>query len=75
MHLDRLTKTQVKIANKIWSIESLEEYRFYINSLPPNLKQEAVTIMELLLLASTDETIDTMTEYPLAEKMLNEIKR
>lgn len=75
MHLDRLTKTQVKIANTLWSLESAEDLQFYISSLPPDTKQEALTLVELMLLASTDDTVDVMTEYPLAENMLNEIKR
>lgn len=75
MHLDRLTKVQVKIANTLWSLDSTEEFHLYLNSLPPKLKQEALALVELMLIASTDDVVDEMTEYPLAEKMLNEIKR
>lgn len=75
MHLDRLTKFQTEIANKIFSLDTIEEVHLYIESLPSEKQQEALSLIELMLLAETDDVVDMMTAYPLAEKMLNEIKR
>lgn len=50
-----LSPLQVDLANKIWSMESMEEVLNFFDALPRNLKIEAYIVYQMILLAWMDE--------------------
>ena len=69
MKLDGLTEQQVKIADMLWACDTLEQARAVVD----RFGNEASVVMELMLLASLDNDVDNMEEYPDAQQLLNKI--
>lgn len=74
MKLEGLTKLQSEIADVLWSLGSTEECQAWLNTLSPGVHKEAMIVMELMLLSSIDEYVDSMWEYPDAEAIIEKIK-
>ena len=56
-----LTKRQVKLLDKMWAIDSYQEYMDWKESMTEKQVQEVDTLEEMVMLAELDE-IDDLTE-------------
>lgn len=74
MKLEGLTPLQCEIADALWSLGSSEECQAWLNTLPTPIYKEALIVMELMLIASVDEYVDEMWEYPDAQAIIEKIK-
>ena len=75
MKLEGLNPFQLKIADHLWSIGTVDACQLWLRTLPSAVRDEALVVMELMLLAATDERVDGMTEYPDAELIIKKIKK
>ena len=75
MRLEGLTPLQHEIADVLWSLGTTEECQRWLNTLSPGVHKEAMIVMELMLLASIDEYVDSMWEYPDAMDIIQKIKK
>jgi len=70
MEIYGLNERQRKIADLLWSIETKDGVRTFIDGMPPDLKQDANLVLNMMILAVIDECTDT-TE---AEQVLERFK-
>jgi hypothetical protein len=56
--LQGLTKRQHQIADMIWSCDSQKDLDTLISVMPPEYKQDAVTVHELMLAAVFDQQLE-----------------
>ena len=56
-----LTKRQVKLLDKMWAIDSYQEYMDWKESMTEKQVQEVDTLEEMVMLAELDE-VDDLTE-------------
>ena len=56
-----LTKRQVKLLDKMWAIDSYQDYMDWKESMTEKQVQEVDTLEELVMLAETDQ-VDDLTE-------------
>ena len=56
-----LTKRQVKLLDKMWAIDSYQEYMDWKESMTQKQVQEVDTLEEMVMLAELDE-VDDLTE-------------
>jgi hypothetical protein len=75
MKLEGLTKQQVKICDALWSCDTDEAVTAYVRSLPQRLQREAQVLMDMMILEAIDEQVETMSQYPDAEAMLERLKK
>lgn len=73
MRIDGLTEQQVAIADRLWQFENEEQCIDWVATLSFEMQNEAMTLMELMILAAHDELVDTQEEFPEAERMLRRI--
>lgn len=73
MTIDGLTKEQVDLLDKMWSIESLDDFEVWLRSLPQSKVLQVMTLRELMILADIDEDVSNMNSYSEAEQMLKKI--
>lgn len=57
--IDGLTKRQVALLDKMWSIDSSEDYESWKNGLPLGTMNLVDTLEQMVLLAELDEIGDT----------------
>jgi hypothetical protein len=55
IQIEGLNKRQRAIADILWSFNSKDECRKFINSLQPDWRRDAETVVELMILAVCDE--------------------
>jgi hypothetical protein len=70
MEIYGLNERQRKIADLLWSIETKDGVHTFIDGMPPDLKQDANLVLNMMILAVIDECTDT-TE---AEQVLERFK-
>ena len=58
IQIEGLNKRQRAIADILWSFNSKDECRKFINSLQPNWRRDAETVVELMIWAVCDECRD-----------------
>jgi hypothetical protein len=58
IQIEGLNKRQRAIADILWSFNSRDECRKFINSLQPNWRRDAETVVELMIWAVCDECRD-----------------
>lgn len=75
MKIEGLTPIQREIADVLWSLGTTEECQRWLNTLSPGVHKEALIVMELMLLASIDDYVDNMWEYPDAEAIIEKMKK
>lgn len=73
IEISGLTERQVKLLNVMWSIESSEELEDWLISLDDELRQECTTLGKLIIYATVDKTVEIMSVYPEASKVINQI--
>lgn len=62
MQIEGLNKTQRALADIMWGMNSKDEVVAFINSLRGNNKQQAQTVLEMMLWAVWDECGEITTE-------------
>lgn len=78
MEIHNLTNEQVKMLDKLWSLETIEEVEYFKRQLPLFRRQQVDTLMELVRLQALDDMIDEHDEgdcYPDAEILLKKIQK
>lgn len=73
IYLDNLSPVQTQLANQLWNCDTRHECEDWLASLPEHLYNEAIIVMELMLLASVDAEVDKMICYPEAEAIINQV--
>lgn len=73
MRLEGLTDRQMMIADTLWSLHSSADCKAWLDTLSRPLRDEALVVMELMLIASVDDVVDDMDFYPDAEDIINSI--
>lgn len=66
IQIPNLTPLQMDIADKIWSLNSMDSVEEFISTLPRSLKREAESIKHMMIAAVMDQVQDT----DLAEQVL-----
>jgi hypothetical protein len=74
MKIEGLTPIQVEIADHLWSLGTSDQCQAWLRTLSPAIYDEALIVMELMMLASVDEYIDDMTSYPDAEYLIKKVQ-
>ena len=75
MRLEGLTDRQMMIADTLWSLNSTADCQAWLSTLPRSLRDEALVVMELMLLSSVDEYVEGMDHYPDAEDIISNIRK
>lgn len=70
MHIEGLTPEQVKIANCLWSCETLEEVDEVVKHHGPI----AATIKEMIVAAAFDEETASQTDFPEVMRILKALQ-
>jgi hypothetical protein len=68
--INGLTKRQVKMLDKMWAIDSYEEYMEWKSTLCYAQKQQCETLEELVTLAENDVVDDVTEAKSLIEKVM-----
>jgi spore coat protein CotF len=63
MIIEGLTKSQVAVADKLWSLKSDSEYNAYLATLSDKELQVAMTVSELMILAEIDDVDDSTVAH------------
>ena len=72
----KLTPTQIKMCDAMWSCATLDDVDTYITSLPtPQEQQEAKTMKMLLLIEMCDVDIINQDDCYLANDILEKFKK
>jgi len=74
MQIENLTKQQVQLLDKIWSIEKESELSAWMDTLPPHLQDEVVVLVEISILDVIDTLVDNMNIYTDAFSMIMKCK-
>jgi hypothetical protein len=67
--IENLTNIQKSLCDILWELDDPAELAAFLTGLPQRLRQDAEAMMEMMLLASIDQTQDTK----LADEMINKI--
>jgi hypothetical protein len=70
LQIDSLTEEQVKLLDKMWTLETIDDLEKWIRTLPPHQVHMVKVLRELLILSMIDEDVEEMSSYPEAAKML-----
>jgi hypothetical protein len=70
IQIEGLSRQQVLIANKLWSLDSIEEVQDYMNNLPKRARGQAQVVFELIVAAQLDQYMDT----DLANEVIDSVK-
>lgn len=71
IQIEGLNKKQKMFADIIWSLESQDQVKAFIASLPEKDRRQAQTVTELMILAFIDE-VDTVDERTI--EIINKAK-
>lgn len=70
IQIENLTPLQKELCDCLWRIESTEEVRAFIESMPKRLRLVAESMLELLIAATMDHEINSEDDCELAKKYL-----
>lgn len=73
LQIDNLTEEQVKLLDKMWTLETIDDLEKWVRTLPPHQVQMVKVLRELLILSIIDEDVEEMSSYSEAAKMLKKI--
>jgi hypothetical protein len=74
MYLDGLSPLQVQIAETLWTIGNSYDCKRWLDTLSPQMRDEALVVMDLMVLAAVDEEVEMMEYYPEAEAIIEQIR-
>lgn len=69
-----ISKRQSAILDKMWSLDSEDEFNRWLNSLSLSDQKEVKTLRELLVLAEIDEHVDGANDTRVALGMINKCR-
>lgn len=72
--IDGLTKKQVALLDIMWTLEDHDSVLNFIRSLPNNDRQQAQSLMTLLIHESMEEWLDGVTEFPDAMEVIERVR-
>ena len=68
-----VNRKQKKLLDIIWSFQELEDLDGWIQGLNKKKRREATTLKQLVILATIDERVEKMTEFPDILDIVNQI--
>lgn len=71
IEIQGLNSRQLKLADIMWSIDSPESCQRFINSLPDDMRRDAETIKEMILLAFIDECDNTQEAEMVIKQLID----
>jgi adenylosuccinate synthase len=74
IQLDGLTKHQIALLDKIWSIDSVEDCQAYIMALPEADQFECQNLVRLIALELIDQAVDKMDDWTESREVLDQFK-
>lgn len=74
MFLEGMSKEDCKILDILWSINTVEELNAYLKGLSGDRLIRTLTLMEMMTLASIDDAVNAMTEFPEVKRMIMNAK-
>ena len=75
MKIEGLTPLQIEIADHLWSIGTVDQCQAWLETLSPAIRDEAMVVMELMMMAVLDDVVDGMTRYPNANKKKKKVQK
>lgn len=75
IRIDNLTKTQVKMLDKMWSMPSTEDFEEWYNSLSEEEMEMADQLRSLLIMAVLDTMVETDHEPEDLSQARNYLKK
>ncbi len=73
--LHGLTSQQVELCDRLWNCNTEEAVEDLLAMLPVQVRQEAQTLMTMMVQESYEEELSLMERYPDAEEMLERLKK
>lgn len=70
MEIQGLNKRQRKIADMLWSMNTRDEVKAFINGLPSDMKRDGQLVLDMMILAVIDDAVsDTTAAQELIERV------
>lgn len=60
--IDGLTKEQVRMLDEMWALDTMQEMAEWMENVPPEKRQMAELLQEMIILASIDEDLDELSD-------------
>lgn len=73
MVIEGLSKRQVEICNLLWMCETTQDLNELMEVLPPQDRDQAETLMQIMLMEEYETQLEKMESYPVAEKLFAKI--
>ena len=73
MQIEGLTKAQVKLADQLWSLDTLDEVNQFINQLPKSQQHQARVVLEMIELAAIDDMVRD-DDLDLAKELIESVR-
>ena len=68
--IDGVTQSQRQMLDKMWSLDTQQEFDAWFSTLSPSDKRQAMALEELLIVALIDQEVEKSSDYTLAQTML-----
>lgn len=68
--IDGVTQSQRQMLDKMWSLDTQQEFDAWFSTLSPADKRQAMALEELLIVALIDQEVEKSSDYTLAQTML-----
>ena len=73
MTIDGLTERQVQLCDMLWACDTMEDVQELMDQLYEPERQQAETLMQIMIQDSLEEELAGMTRYPDAEKIFKKM--
>ncbi|MDA9373981.1 hypothetical protein N9R43_01230 [bacterium] len=73
--INNLTKQQVKLLDKMWSLDTADDFQRFLATQTPDVAREVRTLQEMMLIAHVDDVVVDTKHYTLANEMLRSIQK
>lgn len=72
--IEGLTPAQIEICDMIWNMEGHDEIYQWIDSLPTEIGNEAISLLWMMTFALIDDSTADITEFPDAVAVINKVR-
>jgi hypothetical protein len=72
--INGLTANQVALLDEMWACESMEELEQFLDTLDRSDYADAMQLQRILLIEMLDEEMANQTQYPEANKVINQFR-
>lgn len=69
-----ITKHQAAILDKMWNLDSEEEFNLWYDSLSDKTRKEVISLREMLVLAEIDEHVEELKDTRVALEMIKKCR-